>query len=115
MRLQTVVQLMPFATVMIRPCLAVQRFGLCGARDLCGFVMVCVSDILGRDLGEIALGSDKELSEGQSRKIAATIREELARRRISRQQIAEKAKLSISTLEKVLGGSRPFTLATTVR
>ena len=53
---------------------------------------------------------DKELSEGQSRQIAATIREELARRRISRQQLAEKAKLSISTLEKVLGGSRPFTL-----
>jgi transcriptional regulator with XRE-family HTH domain len=89
---------------------------LCGAKaDSCGFVIVCVSDILGRDSGEIALGSDKELSEGQSRKIAATIREELARRRMSRQQIAEKAKLSISTLEKVLGGSRPFTLATTVR
>src|SRR5262249_42770456 len=43
------------------------------------------------------------------------IREELARRRISRQQLAEQAKLSLSTLEKALGGRRPFTLATTVR
>lgn len=61
------------------------------------------------------MGSDKEFSERQSRQIATTIREELARRRISRQQLAEKAKLSISTLEKVLGGRRPLTLATTVR
>ena len=58
---------------------------------------------------------DKQLSDEQSREIAATIREELARRRISRQALAEQAKLSISTLEKALGGSRPFTLATTVR
>jgi transcriptional regulator with XRE-family HTH domain len=58
---------------------------------------------------------DKQLSDEQSRDIAATIREELARRRISRQALAELAKLSISTLEKALGGSRPFTLATTVR
>jgi transcriptional regulator with XRE-family HTH domain len=116
MRFQTVRPTRTFCDRDDQPCLAVQRFGLCGAKaDSCGFVMVCVSDILARDSGEIALGSDKELSEAQSRKIAATIREELARRRISRQQIAEKAKLSISTLEKVLGGSRPFTLATTVR
>lgn len=59
--------------------------------------------------------ADSELSEEQSGLIAATIREEIARRRMSRQQLAEKAKLSISTLEKVLGGRRPFTLATTVR
>src|SRR6187200_339944 len=58
---------------------------------------------------------DKQLSAEQSRQIAETIREELARRRISRQSLAELAKLSISTLEKVLGGRRPFTLATTVR
>src|SRR5262249_25767621 len=38
-----------------------------------------------------------------------------ARRHISRQALAEQAKLSLSTLEKVLGGRRPFTLATTVR
>jgi transcriptional regulator with XRE-family HTH domain len=59
--------------------------------------------------------TDRQLSDEQSRWIAATIREELARRRISRQHLAEQAKLSISTLEKALGGRRPFTLATTVR
>ncbi|MBS0528749.1 MAG: helix-turn-helix transcriptional regulator [Proteobacteria bacterium] len=58
---------------------------------------------------------DKQLSAEQSRQVAATIREELARRRISRQHLAEQAKLSISTLEKALGGGRPFTLATIVR
>jgi len=58
---------------------------------------------------------DKQLSDEQSREIAARIREEIARRRISRQALAEEAKLSLSTLEKVLGGRRPFTLATMVR
>src|SRR5919109_5000345 len=58
---------------------------------------------------------DKQLSAEQSRQVAELVREELARRRISRQTLAEQAKLSLSTLEKVLGGRRPFTLATTVR
>lgn len=58
---------------------------------------------------------DKQPSDEQSREITARIREELARRRISRQALAEQAKLSLSTLEKVLGGRRPFTLATMVR
>jgi transcriptional regulator with XRE-family HTH domain len=58
---------------------------------------------------------DKQLSAEQSRQIADTIREQIARRRISRQSLADLAKLSLSTLEKVLGGRRPFTLATTVR
>jgi transcriptional regulator with XRE-family HTH domain len=58
---------------------------------------------------------DNELSAEQSRQVADTIREEIARRHISRQALAEQAKLSLSTLEKVLGGRRPFTLATTVR
>src|SRR3954469_20713544 len=58
---------------------------------------------------------DKQLSAEQSRQIADTIREEIARRRISRQSLAELARLSLSTLEKVLGGRRPFTLATMVR
>jgi transcriptional regulator with XRE-family HTH domain len=61
------------------------------------------------------LTPDKQLSAEQSRQVAATVREEIARRRISRQYLAEQAKLSISTLEKALGGRRPFTLATTVR
>lgn len=58
---------------------------------------------------------DTQLSAEQSRQVAETVREEIARRRISRQALAEQAKLSLSTLEKVLGGRRPFTLATTVR
>jgi transcriptional regulator with XRE-family HTH domain len=61
------------------------------------------------------LTPDKQLSAEQSRQVAETIREEIARRRISRQFLAAQAKLSLSTLEKVLGGRRPFTLATTVR
>ena len=47
--------------------------------------------------------------------IAALLREEIARRRISRQGLAEIARVSLSTLEKALSGSRPFTLATVVR
>jgi transcriptional regulator with XRE-family HTH domain len=43
------------------------------------------------------------------------IREEMARRRISRQQLAQLAKISVSTLEKALAGTRPFTLATVIR
>ncbi|HJZ20079.1 MAG TPA: helix-turn-helix transcriptional regulator, partial [Bradyrhizobium sp.] len=58
---------------------------------------------------------DTQFSAEQSRQIADTVREEIARRRISRQSLAELAKLSLSTLEKVLGGRRPFTLATLVR
>ena len=43
------------------------------------------------------------------------MREEIARRRWSRQQLADAARISISTLEKALSGRRPFTLATTIR
>lgn len=59
--------------------------------------------------------SDNNLSDAQSRLIADQVREELARRRISRRGLAELAKISISTLEKALSGSRPLTLATTIR
>ena len=58
---------------------------------------------------------ENELSDELSRQVAETIREEIARRRMSRQALAEQAKLSLSTLEKALGGRRPFTLATIVR
>src|SRR5476649_633489 len=58
---------------------------------------------------------EKQLSAKQSRLVAVQVREEIARRRISRQALADKAKISISTLEKALGGRRPFTLATIVR
>jgi len=59
--------------------------------------------------------SEKQLSAEQSRSVAALVREEIARRRISRQHLADQAKISISTLEKALAGRRPFTLATTIR
>src|SRR6186997_2849264 len=63
----------------------------------------------------MTLTADSQLSDEQSRTVAAQIREELARRRMSRQQLADQAKISISTLEKALSGRRPFTLATTIR
>ena len=76
---------------------------------------MCVCYI-GEELAGVTMQTpDKQLSDEQSRQVAETIREEIARRRISRQALAEQAKLSLSTLEKVLGGRRPFTLATTVR
>jgi transcriptional regulator with XRE-family HTH domain len=56
-----------------------------------------------------------ELREVESEAVALLLREELARRRISRQALADMARISLSTLEKALSGSRPFTLATVVR
>jgi transcriptional regulator with XRE-family HTH domain len=53
----------------------------------------------------------QDLDEG----FAGRLREELARRRMSRQALADMARVSLSTLEKALSGSRPFTLATVVR
>lgn len=47
--------------------------------------------------------------------VALTVREELARRRLSRQWLADEARVSLSTLEKALAGRRPFTLPTIVR
>lgn len=50
-----------------------------------------------------------------SRLIADRVREELARRRMSRLKLADSARISLSTLEKALSGGRPFTLGTLVR
>jgi transcriptional regulator with XRE-family HTH domain len=47
--------------------------------------------------------------------LSQIVREEIARRRISRQALADTAKISLSTLEKALAGTRPFTLATIIR
>src|ERR1700761_7646540 len=83
---------------------------------LCGFVPNCASATVSSSRAGITMTTpDHQLSAEQSRQIAETIREEIARRRMSRQALAEQAKLSLSTLEKGLGGRRPFTLATTVR
>jgi hypothetical protein len=56
-----------------------------------------------------------ELSVEGSNNVALQVREELARRRLSRQWLADEAKISLSTLEKALAGSRPFTFSTVVR
>ena len=58
---------------------------------------------------------DRELVEAESRQVGRRVREEIARRRISRQALADMARVSLSTLEKALAGTRPFTLATTIR
>jgi transcriptional regulator with XRE-family HTH domain len=47
--------------------------------------------------------------------VVARLREELARRRMSRQQLAVLSRIGLSTLEKALTGSRPFTLTSIVR
>ncbi len=56
-----------------------------------------------------------DLTPAASAALAVRVREELARRRMSRQGLADLARLSLSTLEKALNGNRPFTLATVVR
>ena len=55
------------------------------------------------------------LDEHRAEEIAQKVREELARRRMSRQALADLARISISTLEKALAGRRSFTLATVIR
>jgi transcriptional regulator with XRE-family HTH domain len=63
----------------------------------------------------MAHAADSDLDDDQSRAIAGRIREELARRNLSRQGLADAARISISTLEKALAGARPFTLGTLVK
>jgi transcriptional regulator with XRE-family HTH domain len=58
---------------------------------------------------------DDDLIETESRAVGQRVREEIARRRLSRQALADMARISLSTLEKALAGTRPFTLATTLR
>ncbi|MEG1029520.1 MAG: helix-turn-helix transcriptional regulator, partial [Brevundimonas sp.] len=55
------------------------------------------------------------MDDAEAQMIARRVREELARRRLSRQALADMARVSISTLEKALSGRRAFTLATVVR
>jgi transcriptional regulator with XRE-family HTH domain len=70
---------------------------------MCGFVR------------EGPMHADEWLDEARAEEIARLVREELARRRISRQALADMARISISTLEKALSGRRSFTLATVIR
>jgi transcriptional regulator with XRE-family HTH domain len=55
------------------------------------------------------------LTAAQNDQIAERVREALARRRISRQALADQARISVSTLEKALAGDRPFSLASVLR
>ena len=59
--------------------------------------------------------SPEKLSLEENAQIGSQIHEELARRRLTRQHLADMAKLSLSTLEKALSGRRPFTFATVIR
>lgn len=58
---------------------------------------------------------DQELKISESQEFGRRVREELARRRVSRQALADMARISLSTLEKALAGTRPFTLASKIR
>jgi len=59
--------------------------------------------------------SEQIISHEENDEIAFKVRETLARRRITRQYLADQAMISLSTLEKALSGHRPFTLASVVR
>jgi transcriptional regulator with XRE-family HTH domain len=59
--------------------------------------------------------SDEQLSLEENNAISQLIKEELARRRMTRAALAVEAKLSLSTLEKAMSGQRPFTMASVVR
>lgn len=59
--------------------------------------------------------TEQNLTDQDSSSVAKKIREELARRKMTRQYLADLARISLSTLEKSLSGHRAFTLATVVR
>ena len=59
--------------------------------------------------------TEQTLSAAENDTVAGIVREALARQRITRQFLADQAKISLSTLEKALSGQRPFTLASIVR
>jgi transcriptional regulator with XRE-family HTH domain len=59
--------------------------------------------------------SDEQLSIEESAHVTGLIKQELAQRRMSRARLADHAKLSLSTIEKAMSGTRPFTLATVIR
>ncbi|MEZ5776167.1 MAG: helix-turn-helix transcriptional regulator [Hyphomicrobiaceae bacterium] len=61
------------------------------------------------------MARDARLTAEENARLSDRIREEIARRRMSRDRLAAEARVSLSTLEKALSGRRPFTLATIVR
>jgi transcriptional regulator with XRE-family HTH domain len=63
----------------------------------------------------MALKSEWKLSEEACRAAMLVVVEELARQRISRRHLADMARISLSTVEKVLSGRRPLTISTLVK
>ncbi|WP_442583423.1 helix-turn-helix domain-containing protein [Mesorhizobium sp. ASY16-5R] len=59
--------------------------------------------------------TEQTLSQAENEAASALVRESLARRRVTRQFLADEARISLSTLEKALSGQRAFTLASIVR
>ncbi len=58
---------------------------------------------------------DRALPEDQSRAVANAVRESIARLGLSRQTLADKARIGVATLEAALAGARPFTMSATLR
>jgi len=86
---------------------------------MCGFVRIC-ADMSGKcETQEDAMGYEfgvgGMMSDFDDASVAARLREEIARQRVSRAGLAQSARVSVSTLEKALSGRRRFTLATIVR
>jgi transcriptional regulator with XRE-family HTH domain len=72
-------------------------------------------DAAGSAIVRICTGAEAVLASGAADQVGERIREELGRRRLTRQWLADEARISLSTLEKGLAGQRPFTTATLVR
>lgn len=90
-----------------------------GAPDRCCWRLTQSTDMCGKvrqaDAARLGEQMQGDLDVRQSEAVALKIREELARRRLSRQWLSDAARISISTLEKALSGRRPFTLGTVIR
>lgn len=78
-------------------------------RRRCQTVRKCT--LLSVDVGM----NEHRAGDPDSEAIGRRVQEELARRRMSRQALADSARISLPTLEKALAGKRPFTLATIIR
>lgn len=62
-----------------------------------------------------ATSGQEGAASAEDRRVAERVIEELARRRMSRAALAAAAKISLSTVEKILSGRRAMTLTTIVR
>ena len=67
------------------------------------------------DLRVCLLRAFQDFDADTSARIISKTKEELAHRRISRQMLADTARISLSTLDKMLSRHRPLTLATVIK